>query len=437
MPDNVYNENGNYIYRLKHSGTAIDSFLSLLYDDQLEEVMYIGERKTVKIFHRKYGMCDTDFTMKKVEANKIIEQILKSAQDINASGNIINTSLADGSRVNIVRGEIVDGGPIITIRKFKKDSITIIDLLRSKTINIHFAAYMWMCIEGLNLNPANIIFCGGTSSGKTTILNAFTVFIPKISRIITIEDCFELRLPHPHIVSLESTNNVPMQSLVKTTLRMRPNRIIIGEVRDKEAQDLFTAMNIGFNGCMGTLHSNSSRETISRITNKPMEVPVILLRNLDLIVMQKKKIIDGKTTRYISEVSEISGSEGDNPLLNTVFSFNETTNILERTNVPSRTRAKIVSQSGISIMRFEQILDARKRILSMLTERGDSYKNTELLDVIDQQSKITREQIATDTNTSNNTTTNNYSPYEKKEEEKKEDKGVFSKIGSFFEEKMF
>ncbi|HHE40528.1 MAG TPA: CpaF family protein, partial [Candidatus Cloacimonetes bacterium] len=377
----------------------------------------------------------TDMKMSKKSANSLIEQVLNSSPDIDGSGKIINSSLADGSRINIVRGEIVDDGPVITIRKFKKDPITIIDLIRNKTMTVEFAAYMWMCIEGLNANPANIIFCGGTSSGKTTTLNAFSVFIPKKSRIITIEDCFELRLPHSHVVALESTNDVSMQNLLKTTLRMRPNRILIGEVRDKEAQDLFTAMNIGYGGCMGTIHSNSTRETITRVTNKPMEVPIILIRNLDLIVMQKKKIIDGKAQRYVNEVSEISGSEGDNPLLNTVFSYNERTNVLERTNVPSRTRAKIVNDSGISIARFENILAARKKILSALAERSEKYRNIELLDILDQQSTITREQATDEPVYESNPYKNNNTA--KIDEKSKENESLFGKMSSFFEEKMF
>ena len=434
MQENIYNEKDNYIYRVRHEDSDLNSFLGMLYDDELEEIMYIGERKTVKVFHRKHGMCETNMKMSKESANSFIKQIINTFPEIDKSEKIINSSLADGSRINIIRGEIVGNGPVITIRKFKKNPITIIDLIRNKTITVEFAAYLWLCIDGLEANPANIIFCGSTSSGKTTTLNAFTVFVPKISRIITIEDCFELHLPHNHVISLESTNDIPLQELVKTTLRLRPDRIIIGEVRDKEAQDLFTAMNIGHNGCMGTLHSNSTRETITRVTNKPMNVPLIMLRNLDLIIMQKKKIINGKTHRYISEVSEISGSEGETPLLNRVFSYNETTNMLERTNVPSRTRAKIVNNSGTTIAKFENILVGRKKILSALADRDEKYKNNELLDIFDRQNIITKKQATDEPIYENN-------PYKKEHMRKKENRGknesIFDKMSGFFEEKMF
>ena len=436
----------NSVYSVKQRQSPIDSFINLLYDDELEEIMYIGQKSTVKVIHRKQGMCDTDFKMNQADANKMIEKILDSSYILDKSANIINTSLSDGSRINIMRGGIVAEGPVITIRKFKQEPITVIDLIKNQSISVDFAAFMWMCIEGLNMSPSNIIFCGGTSSGKTTLLNAFSIFVPKYSRIITIEDCLELRVIHPHLVSLESTEKISMQRLVKATLRMRPDRMIIGEVRDKEAQDLFTAMNVGYSGCMGTLHSNSSRETITRITNRPMDVPLILLRNLDLIVMQKRRLSNGRTKRYISEVSEISGSEGENPLLNTIFSFNTTSNCLEKTNVPSRTRAKIVGELGITIFEFERIFSKRKRILSLLAERSENFKNKELLEVFDKQSKHTTShnlssstvgQTTDEPVQSNIHHNSHHNLHEKKRKRKQEDKSFLDKMGTFFEDNMF
>ncbi|MEM2192777.1 MAG: ATPase, T2SS/T4P/T4SS family, partial [Candidatus Hadarchaeales archaeon] len=183
--------------------------------------------------------------------------------------------------------------------------------------------------DGLGVKPANLIISGGTGSGKTTTLNAAVNFVPARERIISIEDTAELQLPHKHWIRLETRppnvegkGEITMNDLVKNTLRMRPDRIVVGEVRGAEAHTMFVAMNTGHDGCMGTLHANSASETISRLMEPPMSVPAIMIPALDLIIMQNRIYHRQKgSIRRVTEVAEITGVEEGQPQLSRIFKW--------------------------------------------------------------------------------------------------------------------
>jgi flagellar protein FlaI len=211
-------------------------------------------------------MMKTDIEYKSSE--ELIELIDQMARQINRridqESPILDGRLPDGSRINATIPPVSADGPSLTIRKFKRDPFTIIDLINSKTISIELAAFLWLCIDGLGVKSANAIISGGTSSGKTTTLNALSAFINPKERIITIEDTLELQIPHEHVIrmetrpaNVENKGELTMNDLVKNSLRQRPDRIIVGEVRAEEAITLFTALNTGHSG-FGTLHSNIS-----------------------------------------------------------------------------------------------------------------------------------------------------------------------------------
>ena len=255
----------------------------LIRDDNLEEIMVIGIDKPVFVYHREYGMMKTNILFK--DAGEVMNLIDSIARQINRridqESPILDGRLPDGSRVNATIPPISADGPSMTIRKFKRDPLTIIDLINSKTISVELAAFFWLCFDGLGVKSANAIISGGTSSGKTTTLNALSSFINPKERIITIEDTLELQIPHEHVIrmetrppNVENRGELTMNDLVKNSLRQRPDRIIVGEVRGSEAITLFTALNTGHSG-FGTLHSNDARETITRLTNAPMSVPNI------------------------------------------------------------------------------------------------------------------------------------------------------------------
>ena len=302
----------------------------LIRDDNLEEIMVIGIDKPVFVYHREYGMMKTNILFK--DAGEVMNLIDSIARQINRridqESPILDGRLPDGSRVNATIPPISADGPSMTIRKFKRDPLTIIDLINSKTISVELAAFFWLCFDGLGVKSANAIISGGTSSGKTTTLNALSSFINPKERIITIEDTLELQIPHEHVIrmetrppNVENRGELTMNDLVKNSLRQRPDRIIVGEVRGSEAITLFTALNTGHSG-FGTLHSNDARETITRLTNAPMSVPNIMISAIDFIIMQNRIYrSDGVSFRRISEVAEVSGIEEGVIQLNKIFEW--------------------------------------------------------------------------------------------------------------------
>ena len=283
----------------------------MIQDDELEEIMIIGINKPVYVYHRKHGMMKTNIRYDdEQELTDLIDSMARQInRRIDKESPILDGRLSDGSRINATIPPVSADGPSLTIRKFKKDPLTIIDLINSKTLSLELAAFLWLCFDGLGVRSANAIISGGTSSGKTTTLNALASFINPKERIINVENKGELT----------------MNDLVKNSLRQRPDRIIVGEVRAEEAITLFTALNTGHSG-FGTLHSNSARETITRLTTKPMSVPKIMIQAIDFIIMQKRIYTpSGVSYRRISEVAEVVGSEEGVIQLNKIFEWNPET----------------------------------------------------------------------------------------------------------------
>ncbi|ASJ09816.1 type II secretion protein [Thermococcus sp. P6] len=352
----------------------------LVRDDNLEEIMVIGTGKPVYVWHRRFNMCKTNVVFQEErEILNIIERIAREVgRRIDQQSPLLDARLPDGSRVNATIPPISLEGPTITIRKFKKDPLTIIDLIKYGTLNTDIAALLWIFVDGLGVKPANLLVAGGTGSGKTTTLNSLAMFIPPSERVISIEDTAELQLPVEHWVRLETRppnvegkGEVTMDDLVKNTLRMRPDRIIVGEVRGPEARTMFTAMNTGHDGCMGTVHSNNARETIVRLESPPMNVPRIMIPALDLIIMQvrfqsrKKGVI-----RRITEIAEVSGIEAESVQLNKLYKYDPAKDELVSTGVPSRTLNTLAHHTGMSISELELEKEKRKIVLDWMIEQG-------------------------------------------------------------------
>ncbi len=352
----------------------------LVRDDNLEEIMVIGSRRPVYVWHRRFNMCKTNITFSEdKEILNIIERIARQVgRRIDQQSPLLDASLPDGSRVNATIPPISLDGPTITIRKFKKDPLTIIDLIKYGTMNSEIAALLWLFVDGLGVKPANILVAGGTGSGKTTTLNSLGMFIPPSERVISIEDTAELQLPVEHWVRLETRppniegkGEITMDDLVKNTLRMRPDRIIVGEVRGAEARTMFTAMNTGHDGCMSTIHSNSARETIVRLESPPMSVPRIMIPALDIIIMQVRFHSRKKgTIRRITEIAEVSGMEGESVQLNKLYKYDPAKDELVPTGVPSRVINDLSHHTGMSVTELDLEKEKRKIILDWMIERG-------------------------------------------------------------------
>jgi len=351
----------------------------LVMDDHLEEIMVIGAKKPVYLFHRKYEMMSSNIEF--YSDKEIIDLINRIARNVgrrvDISSPLLDARMPDGSRVNATIPPASVEGATLTIRKFRKDPYTIIDLLNSKTISAEAAAFLWLCVDGAGAKPANILIAGGTSSGKTTTLNSLASFIPETERVISIEDTAELALPLKHWVrmearppGLEGKGELTLDILTKNSLRMRPDRIIVGEVRHDEAFTLFTALNTGHDGCMGTIHANSPQETIVRVTSPPMNVPEVMLSGLDLIIVQHK-IHDKRkgTIRRVTQIAEISGVLMKRAQTQTIFERNPVTDELEKTTVPIKFLKILEDFTGQNKKSLEKDWADRKAFLEKLQKQ--------------------------------------------------------------------
>ena len=357
---------------------------SLIQDDELEEIMIIGINKPVYVYHRKHGMMKTNIRYDdEQELTDLIDSMARQInRRIDKESPILDGRLSDGSRINATIPPVSADGPSLTIRKFKKDPLTIIDLINSKTLSLELAAFLWLCFDGLGVRSANALISGGTSSGKTTTLNALASFINPKERIITIEDTLELQIPHEHVIrmetrpsNVENKGELTMNDLVKNSLRQRPDRIIVGEVRAEEAITLFTALNTGHSG-FGTLHSNSARETITRLTTNPMSVPKIMIQAIDFIIMQKRIYTpSGVSYRRISEVAEVVGSEEGVIQLNKIFEWNPETDSIENVSISSKTLTQIANLSGKSLYEINKEIENRELLLKHMANQNIHREN--------------------------------------------------------------
>jgi pilus assembly protein CpaF len=311
----------------------------LLKDDDISEIMCNGPKQVYVERAGKLQQADVTF-VDETHLRRIIEKIVAQiGRRIDESSPLCDARLPDGSRVNAVISPLAIGGPFLTVRKFSASPLRIDDLIRFGTLSVHAARFLQACVVG----KLNIVVSGGTGTGKTTTLNVLSSFIPADERIITVEDAKELQLAQEHVLSLETRppniegkGEVTIRDLVKNTLRMRPDRIVVGECRSGEALDMLQAMNTGHDGSLTTLHANSPRDTLSRLETLVLmagyDLPVRAIREqiasaVDLIV-QLTRLRDG--TRRITHITEVAGMEADIITLQDVFVFDYGAGVDER-----------------------------------------------------------------------------------------------------------
>ena len=304
----------------------------LLVDEAVSEIMVNGPKKV--FVERKGQLFRTEITFEDDRhVMRVIDRIVSPlGRRIDESSPYVDARLPDGSRVNAIIPPLALNGPTLTIRKFEKDPLQIEDLIRFGTVTAEVAEFLRACVTA----RLNIVVAGGTGSGKTTLLNVLSAFIPADERIITIENAAELQLRQPHVVTLESRppniegkGEVTIRDLVINTLRMRPDRVVVGECRGGETLDMLQAMNTGHDGSLTTAHANSPRDTLSRLETMclmaGMDLPVRAIREqiasaVDLIV-QQKRLRDG--SRRVVNISEVQGMEGEVIVMSDIFAFEQ------------------------------------------------------------------------------------------------------------------
>ncbi|MGH9302671.1 MAG: CpaF family protein, partial [Acidimicrobiales bacterium] len=300
----------------------------LLRDNEITEIMCnnyaeIWIEKAGRITRTDAGFADEN------HYRQVIDKIVSAVgRRVDEASPMVDARLPDGSRVNAIIPPLSIHGPILTIRKFAATPLTASDLINFETMSLDLSLFLEACVRG----KINVLVSGGTGTGKTTLLNVLSAFIPEAERVITIEDSAELQLQQPHVVSLEArppnaegSGEVRIRDLVKNSLRMRPDRILVGECRGAETLDMLQAMNTGHEGSMTTVHSNSPRESLSRLETMVLmagfELPVRAIREqiataVNLIV-QLERAPSG--ARIVSSVAELQGMEGDIILLQEIF----------------------------------------------------------------------------------------------------------------------
>lgn len=313
--------------------TGFGPITSLLNDPEVTEVMVNGPNQVY--VEKKGHLYESDIVFRDDEhVLRVIEKIVAPlGRRIDESMPMVDARLPDGSRVNAIIPPLSLNGPTLTIRKFSKEPFQIEDLIRMGTLDERMARFLDGCVKA----RLNMFISGGTSSGKTSTLNVLSSFIPNNERIVTIEDAAELKLYQDHVVSLETRppniegkGAITVRDLVRNALRMRPDRIVVGEVRSAETLDMLQAMNTGHDGSLSTGHANSPRELLSRLETMVLmagvDLPVRAIREqiagaLDLIVHQSR-LKDG--SRKVTHITEVLGMEGETIVLQDLFVFRQT-----------------------------------------------------------------------------------------------------------------
>ncbi|HHL2294606.1 TPA: CpaF family protein [Yersinia enterocolitica] len=310
--------------------TGFGPLRELMEDDSISDIMVNGPEK---IFIERFGMIT--LTSRRFINNEQLTDIAKRLMQranrrIDEGRPLADARLIDGSRINVAISPIALDGTVLSIRKFSNNKRKLEDLVDMGAMSSDMANFLIIAASC----RVNVIISGGTGSGKTTLLNALSMYISENERVITLEDAAELNLEQPHVVlmetrlaGLENTGQITMRDLVINSLRMRPDRIIIGECRGEETFEMLQAMNTGHNGSMSTLHANTPRDAVARLESMimmgPVNMPILTIRRniasaINLIV-QVSRMNDG--SRKLSHISEIMGMEGDNVILQDIFSF--------------------------------------------------------------------------------------------------------------------
>jgi flagellar protein FlaI len=349
---------------------------ALMRDRFIEDISCDGYNIPVYVYHWKYGSTRTNIDFDDMELDSFVVKVAqKGGKHLSLSDPLMGITMEDGSRAQLSLGrEITTKGSTLTIRKFHDVLISPVDLIRWRAFSAEEMAYLWLCVE----NGKSILFIGGTASGKTTSLNAVSLFIPQNAKIVTIEDTRELRLPHnnwiPTLTKVSftgATGSVDMYDLLKAALRQRPEYLLVGEVRGKEALTLFQAMSTGHTS-FSTFHADSVDATIHRLEYPPLSVPRSMMQSLDVIAIQTQVFIGTEKTRRNIEISEILGIDPTTKNIKTmkVFDWNPAKDSFEGLKLStSKILAEIARFNAWSKEQLEEEFESRVKLLTIMGEK--------------------------------------------------------------------
>ena len=350
-------------YYLKRDLSGFGILEPLMHDPALEDISCNGENLPVFVFHRVHGSLRTSIIFRKGELNQFVLKLAQKAnKQISLTNPMVDAALPDGSRVQVTYSNIIStNGSSFTIRKFRTEPMTPLDLIKFGTYNSEILAFLWLVIE----HRKSLIIAGGTASGKTSTMNALSLFIPLSSKIVSLEDTREIQLPHKNWLATQTRElNIPgvqgdvdLFSLLKSSMRQRPEYIIVGEVRGREAQTLFQAMNTG-HATLSTIHAGSVQEAINRLTHEPINVPPVMFTALDLVVNQAVFTFGSLRVRRCSAINEIAVDEQGTIIPIKLFEWDVAGNRFRKTGQQSKVLDEIAAMRNWST---EQIADELRR----------------------------------------------------------------------------
>ncbi len=375
-------------YYLRRNLNGYGKIDSLMYDEFLEDISCNGHSLPVYIHHRLYGSIPTSISFESEELNKYVLKLSQKAdKQISLTSPLLDASLPNGSRAQITYSDVVSTkGSSFTIRKFRSDPMTPATLLSFGTYDNRLLALIWLALE----NRQSLIVVGGTASGKTSAMNAFSFFIPHHSKIVSLEDTREIQIPQKNWLPVQTraTNatsdrgSVDLFDLLKASLRQRPEYIIVGEVRGSEAQTLFQAMNSGHT-TLSTLHAGNIEEALNRLTNEPINVPPAMFGALKIMVIQTLHYQEGRMVRRCDAVHELLLGDGDKIKWNTLYEYNPEGDIFTKKYTESSVLKSIQYMHNWSDDEITYQLNLRSEFLARLKKKRISNPERLMLMITD------------------------------------------------------
>ncbi|MFH1420434.1 MAG: type II/IV secretion system ATPase subunit [Candidatus Aenigmatarchaeota archaeon] len=365
-----------YRYYVIRDFIGLGKIDALMNDEFIEDISCDGIEIPMYVYHRnpKFGSLRTNVIFK--DKNELDGFVMKLAErcgkTISVAKPLLDGTLPDGSRVQSTLGsDIARLGSNFTIRRFTEMPLTPVDLIKLGTVDIKMMAFFWMCVD----YGTSILVSGGTATGKTSMLNVLSLFIRPQMKIVSIEDTAELRLPHPHWIPevarapIEAKGEIDMYELLRESLRQRPDYIIVGEVRGREAYVLFQQIAIGHPG-LSTIHAESLNKLVDRLTTEPISLPPNLIQNLDLIVFLRRVRAAGRSFRKVQDVYEIAGFDRESkmPITNDIFKWNPVSDEFEIAS-KSALLKKIATALAMDEDKMENEIENRAKVLEWMVKR--------------------------------------------------------------------